>query len=118
MLPWLALLRAPAWRVCALLIAGLALAAPAATPARAEDAAAAFRSRCARCHGDDGQSDTADGRALKVAPLVNDARLAGMSAAAIAAAVKSNVKHRAVVQLEEQDVDAAAAFVKVLAAKH
>lgn len=97
----------------------LAFAAIAATPGHAEDdGAATFRTRCARCHGQDGESNTADARTLKVAPLVNDERLARMTAAEIASSVKGSAKHRAVVEMDDADVDAAAAFVKVLAGKH
>jgi cytochrome c553 len=76
-----------------------------------------FVARCAPCHGRSGMSDTPDARALKVAPLAGHPRLAGMSAAAIAAAVKENAKHRGIVPLDEGDIEAAAPFVKHLAGR-
>jgi mono/diheme cytochrome c family protein len=75
----------------------------------------AFVARCASCHGPAGLSDTPDARALKVAPLAGHPRLAGMSAAGIAAAVKDNAKHRGIARLDDADIDAAAPFVKHLA---
>jgi hypothetical protein len=60
-------------------------------------------------------ADTPDARALKVAPLADHPRLKRMTPPDIAAAVKANAKHRGIVQLEDRDIDAAAAFVKRLA---
>jgi mono/diheme cytochrome c family protein len=96
-------------------IGALALGIVIPAPAHAQGAAAVFKSRCARCHGQAGKSDTPDGRSLKVAPLVNDARLARMTPAEIATLVKANAKHRGVVKLDDADLDAAAVFVKHLA---
>jgi len=96
------------------------LASGAGTKARERQAAggeAVFRARCARCHGETGRSDTPYGRSLKVAPLRSDPRLATMKAADIAKRVRSDAKHRAVVELDEGDLDAAATFVRKLAAE-
>ena len=76
---------------------------------------AAFKRACARCHGEGGKSDTPHGRPLKVAPLVNDARLANMTPAEIVHLVKTDPKHHGVVHLESADLEAAAVFVKTLA---
>jgi mono/diheme cytochrome c family protein len=88
----------------------------AAEPPSEKDGAAVYKARCARCHGDNGKTDTSVGRVLKVAPLVDDPRLARMAPAAIAQLVMSDPKHRGVVDLDEDDVKAAAVFVKRLAA--
>ncbi len=82
----------------------------------ASDGARVFESRCARCHGHDGRTDTSVGRVLKVAPLVDDARLARMTPEAIAKLILSDPKHQGVVDLDPDDVQAAAVFVKRLAA--
>lgn len=76
---------------------------------------AAFNRACARCHGEGGKTDTPHGRPLKVAPLVNDARLAHMTPEEIVHLVKTDPKHRGVVHLENADLQAAAVFVKTLA---
>jgi mono/diheme cytochrome c family protein len=76
-----------------------------------------FAARCASCHGPAGLSDTPDARALKVAPLAGHPRLAGMSVAAIAAAVKENAKHRGIAPLDDADIEAAAPFVKHVAGR-
>jgi len=77
--------------------------------------AAVFRSQCARCHGERGRTDTSTARALKVAPLVNDARLAAMTPQEIVALVRADPKHRGVVTLRDADLIRAAYFVKQLA---
>jgi cytochrome c6 len=43
-----------------------------ATVARADDAAALFKAKCAACHGPDGKGDTGAGKALKVRDLASD----------------------------------------------
>ena len=96
---------------------GAGCAAPEPTP---RDGAAVFKARCARCHGDSGETDTSNARALKVRPLVNDAKLAQMAPADIGKAIKSNAKHQgigAVVDLEDADLGVVAVFVKELAKK-
>jgi mono/diheme cytochrome c family protein len=82
---------------------------------RCQPGAVVFQARCARCHGDTGKADTSVARALKVAPLVSDAKLARMTPAEIVNLVKSNPKHRGVVHLREADLKAAAFFAKKLA---
>jgi mono/diheme cytochrome c family protein len=89
--------------------------AAAAGPAENEGAAV-YKVRCARCHGDSGKTDTSVGRVLKVAPLVDDPRLARKTPAEIAHLIMSDPKHRGVVDLDEDEVKAAAVFVKRLAA--
>jgi mono/diheme cytochrome c family protein len=98
-----------------LLITGVLVAVIAAAPAHAQHAAEIFEGRCARCHGKTGKSDTPDARALKVQPLVDNPRRATMSAAEIAATVRSNPKHQGVVKLDDAELQKAAAFVRQLA---
>jgi mono/diheme cytochrome c family protein len=74
-----------------------------------------YRTRCSRCHGGDGRSDTPLGRVLKVAPLADDARLARMSPGQIADAVRASQKHRDVAVLTDEELEAAARFVRILA---
>jgi mono/diheme cytochrome c family protein len=84
------------------------------------DGAAVFKARCARCHGESGKTDTAAARALKVRPLVDDAKLAQMALADIAKAIKADAKHQrvdSVVDLDDADLGAVAVFVKELAKK-
>jgi mono/diheme cytochrome c family protein len=77
----------------------LAGCAPAALAQDAATDAAAYRAHCAACHGTKGASDTPSARALKVAPFVDDARLAAMAPAEIVAIIRANGKHRAVADL-------------------
>jgi cytochrome c6 len=42
------------------------------TTARADDAAALFRAKCAACHGADGKGDTGMGKVLKLRDLSSD----------------------------------------------
>ena len=101
----------------ALLIGGLGVYSVAAGSGP-PDGAAVFRSRCAKCHGETGRTDTPGARALKVRPLANDPRLAQMAPADILQAVKLNPKHgaiAAVAGLDDGELGAAALFVKELA---
>lgn len=78
---------------------------------------AVYQSDCARCHGAAGRADTPISRALKVPPLVHDGRLAHMTPEEIAKVVKGDPKHRSIVRLRSADLEAAAVFVKELAAR-
>ncbi len=83
----------------------------------AADGAALFKQNCASCHGATGQADTPASKALKVPALAGDAKVAGMSDADVAAAIKANPKHGAVLKkLSDADVAAVATYVKGLAA--
>jgi len=98
-------------------IAGaLVLAAVARARAGGPDGAAIFRAQCASCHGGNGKSDTTEGRALKVMPLVNDATLARLPPAEIVKAIGATPKHHDAFHLDENETLAVAAFVKRLAA--
>lgn len=100
------------------LLAMLVAAAAAAPPTEAPPSAVAYVKRCAVCHGESGTSDTPQGRALKVAPLVDDVRLAGMSADEIVEAIKESPKHRGVLDFDaipDADLHAAAVYVIHLA---
>lgn len=95
--------------------ASFALAAEAATFAEI------YAARCAGCHGRTGLSDTPSARALKVAPLVDDERVAAMTPAEIVADIRANPKHRAVVDfthVSDAELLAAAAWVRRLCASH
>lgn len=52
-------------RVIAALVTGM-MVAVAATPARAQEAAELYRTKCQVCHGADGKGDTAAGKKLGV----------------------------------------------------
>jgi mono/diheme cytochrome c family protein len=83
----------------------------------AADGAALFKQNCASCHGATGHADTPAGKSLKVPPLAGDAKVAGMSDADIAAAIKANAKHAAVLKkLKDDDIAAVASYVKGMAA--
>jgi len=93
----------------ALLIAG--------TGAWAADGAALFKGQCAKCHGNDGKADTPAGKAMKVPALAGDANVAKMSDADVEAKIKNNPKHASFAKsLTDDDLKAAAAYVKQLAA--
>jgi len=92
----------------------------AAEPSGPRGGAAVFKARCARCHGESGKTDTPGARALKVRPLANDARLAGMTSAEIVRAIEADAKHEALGALtgvDDAELRAAAAFVKELAGR-
>ena len=94
-----------------------ALFLSAASTSLAADGAALFKQNCASCHGATGQADTPASKALKVPALAGDAKVAGMSDADVAAAIKANAKHAAVLKkLSDADVAAVATYVKGLAA--
>ena len=100
----------------ALLLAAVAFAG--ATESGRPDGAAVFRARCARCHGESGRTDTAIAHPLKVRPLVGDPALARMTTADLVREIKSNAKHEgvgALTDLDDAELEAAAAFVKKLA---
>lgn len=84
-----------------------------ATPGWAADGAAVYKANCAKCHGDSGKADTKAGQAMKVPAF--DAKVGAMSAEEIAAKVKGNAKHAAVVKAVGDDLTAAAAHAKSLA---
>jgi mono/diheme cytochrome c family protein len=94
-----------------------ALFVSVASASLAADGAALFKQNCASCHGATGQADTPAGKALKAPALAGDAKMAGMSDADVAAAIKANPKHAGVVKkLSDDDVAAVATYVKGLAA--
>jgi mono/diheme cytochrome c family protein len=79
--------------------------------------ASLFKQNCASCHGTTGQADTPAGKSLKVPALAGAAQVAAMSDADVAAAIKANPKHAAVLkQLTDSDVAALANYAKGLAA--
>jgi mono/diheme cytochrome c family protein len=87
------------------------------SPALAADGGALFKANCASCHGESGKADTPAGKAMKVPALAGDAKVAGMSDADVAGAIKANPKHAGIIKkLTDDDVAAVATFVKGLAA--
>ena len=84
-----------------------------ATATWAADGAAVYKANCAKCHGDSGKADTAAGKAMKVPAF--DAKVGAMSADDIAAKVKADPKHAAVVKAVGDDLAAAAGHAKGLA---
>jgi len=96
-------------------IAGI-LALTAAPVVLAAEGAQVFKDQCAKCHGETGKADTPVGKALKAPVLAGDAKVAGMSDADLAAAIKGNQKHAGFIKtMKDDDVTAAAAYVKGLA---
>lgn len=106
--------------VLALVLAMAVAEVLVATPGRCELGAEVFHARCAKCHGETGKTEPAIARALKVRPLANDPALARLTPAEIVGLIKSDPKHRGVVDLKDvtdADVEAAAFYVRELARK-
>jgi mono/diheme cytochrome c family protein len=83
----------------------------------AQDGAAIFKEKCAKCHGDTGKSDTATGKSMKVPAISGDAKVAAMSEDDIVKGIKENKKHKPPVkELADADLKAVAGVVKKLAA--
>jgi mono/diheme cytochrome c family protein len=100
------------------LIAIAALLCVVGSAAYAADGATVYKEHCAKCHGDTGKADAALSKAMKVPPIVGDAKIQKMSEAEVAAHIKSNEKHPPTLKsLSDADINAAAAFVKQLAGK-
>jgi len=94
---------------------GLALTSGALALA-AEDPGAVYAAQCAKCHGESGKADTPAGKAVKAPALAGDAKIAGMSVADIAAAIKGNEKHKSfAAKLSAEQIEAAATKAKELA---
>ena len=96
----------------------LTLGASLLTPiyAAADDGAAIFRTHCAKCHGETGESDTPAAKPLKVPKLKGDAKIAGMSIDDIIKSVKANEKHKSfVTKLTDEQIKGAAGVAKQLA---
>jgi mono/diheme cytochrome c family protein len=84
------------------------------------DGSAAFRERCARCHGASGRADGIDARALKVRPIAGDEKLAKMSPGEIRNAIESDPKHQCMgtlTDLDESTLGALVLYVQKLARK-
>lgn len=97
--------------------AGVAFAMAAASAARAQDPAGAFKAHCAKCHGETGLADTPSGKSLKVKPLADDQRLAGMATPELVAAIKNAAKHKnALAKASDAEIEASAQYTKTIAA--
>ena len=101
------------------LAAGVVLALVAgAAPALAAEGVTVYAQRCAGCHGKDGQADTPAAKMMKAPALAGDAKVAAMSPADLAALIKANPKHAAMLKtLGDEDLAAVATFVAGLAGK-
>ena len=100
------------------LLIGTAVVLCLAGSASAADGAAVYSGQCAKCHGDTGKSDTTIGKAVKAPALAGDAKLQQASEGDIAALIKGNKKHPPTVKsLSDDDLRAAATFIKGLAGK-
>ena len=85
----------------------------ASVSASADDGAALYDAHCAQCHGADGRADTAMGRAMKVASLVDSKWAAEGSGEALVAAFRANTKHKAVAsKVSDDDLRAIAVHVR------
>ena len=99
------------------LILAATLVIGAAGAGLAADGAAVFKKNCAACHGETGKADTPASKSMKVPALAGNAKVAGMSDADVVAALKSSDKHKSLVKkLGDEDLAAAAAQAKSLAA--
>ena len=85
--------------------------------AHAADGAAVYKANCAKCHGDNGQADSAAAKAMKVPALAGNAKVAAMSDADLAKAISENKKHAGLKAVSADDIAAAATFTKGLAGK-
>ena len=95
--------------------AGL-LAVGMVLPAMAQDTGAEiYKSKCARCHGDDGKSHTFEGRMTKAAVLT-DPKVAAMPDADLIAVVKNGKKKMPsfAKKLTDDQIAAVVAYVRTL----
>jgi mono/diheme cytochrome c family protein len=99
--------------------AGAALVLVAGSvPALAADGAKVYADHCATCHGKTGEADTPAARMMKAPALAGDAKIASLPAADLAALIKANPKHAAVLKtLSDDDLGAVIAHVIELAGK-
>ena len=82
----------------------------------AADGAAVYKSRCANCHGDTGRADSPVAKAMKAPAIAGNATVAGMSEADLIKQIREIKQHAALKSLTDDDLAAAATFVKGLAA--
>lgn len=95
------------------IVAALALLLSAVPALAAEDGAAAYKAKCAACHGPDGKGDVPMGKALKVKSLVG-IKDSTAEIEKVVAEGKPGTKMVAVKGLSPEQVKAVAAFVKTL----
>jgi cytochrome c6 len=104
-----------------MIIAGVALAglSVASLPVRADSAAteAAYKAKCAMCHGADGKGETPTGKAMKVTDIASEDVLK-MSDADLSAAISAGKgKMPAFKTLTPEQVKDLAAYVRAFAKK-
>jgi len=76
------------------------------------DGAKVYSAQCAQCHGDDGQSDTPVGKAMKAAVLSGKT----FSQEQVTAAIRENAKHKAVSgKVSDDDLAALTKFLPTVA---
>jgi mono/diheme cytochrome c family protein len=97
-------------------VVGVVAVVLAAAPALAADGPAVWKAQCAKCHGETGMADTPVSASLKVPALAGNAKIADASVDDIMKAMKANPKH-SVVKGSDEEIQAAAAHAKSLAAK-
>jgi mono/diheme cytochrome c family protein len=87
----------------------------AATAVAQDDGAAIYKSKCQRCHGDDGMSHTFDGK-MSHAAVFTDPEIVKMPDADLIAVVKNGKKHMPAFgkKLSDDQIAAVVAYVHTL----
>jgi mono/diheme cytochrome c family protein len=86
-------------------LAALSFALLGAAPALAADGGALYQANCAKCHGDDGNANTAVGKAMKVPPI----HAGTPPPEKVVEYVRTNAKHKSLSdKLSDEELDAIA----------
>ncbi len=96
----------------ALFVIGIAVPLSlSASTTLAADGAALYKQNCASCHGDNGNSDTAVGKAMKVPHLAS----VDPTVETVLTTVRENPKHKSVAsKVSDEDLAAIAAHIATL----